>query len=266
MVGFAWKPATQTDDKPGMAAVLENSGVQTLALLPDLGSPPHLTQNDQPNGPPLAAADTVSAAWSPDGSKLAVALLRALGPPGQPKISGLFLFDPQGTLQSRLFLMPPNSVTGPQNLVFSPDGSQIAFELWRQPDLASRKRRWPVPYPGNRRRSARSCLAKGDAGAAQFSADGRQVFFLARRPDGGHDLCRINADGSGLTRLSDGQADVIRLRAFPAGGQTMSDAPIRSPIVLGRLLLAKGSGLWYTGEHLDSSPSARYRPARPLRR
>ena len=214
VVSYAWKPSS---GKPGLAATLENSGVQALALLPDLSSPPRLTQNDQPDGPPLAAADTVSTAWAPDGSKLAVALLRALGPPGQPKISGLFLFDADGKLQSRLFVMPPNSVTGPQSLVFSPDGSQIAFELWRQPDLASRARigLFLVPASGGGPR----VLVKGDAGAAQFSADGAQVFFLARRANGGHDLCRINTDGSGRTRLSDGKADVTGFALSPQGAK-----------------------------------------------
>ena len=215
VTAYAWKPSA---DKPGLAATLENNGVQALAILPDLSSAPRLTQNDQPDGPPLAAGDALSAAWSPDGSKLAVALLRALGPPGQPKISGLFLFDAQGNIQSRLFVMPPNSVTGPENPIFSPDGAQIAFEIWRQPDLANRARigLFVVPAAGG---GTPRLLAKGDAGLAQFSADGTQVFFLARRPDGGHDLCRITADGTGRTRLSDGKADVSSFALSPQGAK-----------------------------------------------
>jgi len=205
VVGFAWKPA-DAQGNPGMAATLDTNGVQTLAILPDLGSVPHVTQNDQPGGPPLAAADSLSAAWTPDGSHLATALLHVLGPPGQKTVSGLVLLDAQGNLQTRLFLTHPGDVSGPENPVISPDGSQITFEFWRQADLASRTRLglFLIPLNGGTPRD----LVKGDAGSAQFSADGQQVFFLVRRSDGGHDLYRINTDGSQPKRLSDGHADI----------------------------------------------------------
>ena len=212
VVGFDWKPGGSRSE-PGMAAVLENGGLQTLAILPTLGSAPRLTQNDQPDGPPLVAGDAVSPAWAPDGSHVAVAVLHILGAPGQPKVSGMVTLDAQGGPVSRLFLTPPGAAGGPENPVFSPDGSQIAFELWDQPDLASRRRLglFLVPDGGG----APRVLAKGDAGQPQFSRDGRQVFFLNRRADGGHDLCRINADGTGLSRVSDGKADVTGFALSP---------------------------------------------------
>ncbi len=211
-VGFSWKPAPDASH-PGLAAVLDSSGIQTLAVLPDLDSPPRLTQNDQPNGPPLAAADNISLAWAPDGSKMAVALLHVLGLPGGKKGSALLQFDPQGNAQNAVMPLLQDPAIGPQNPVFSPDGAQIAFEVWRQPDLASRVRLglFLVPATGGLPR----VLAKGDAGAAQFSADGAQVYFLARRRDGGHDLCRINTDGKGVSRLSDGHVDINSFALSP---------------------------------------------------
>lgn len=213
VVGFAWKPADEKGN-PGMAAALDTGGAQTLAILPDLGSAPRVTLNDQTGGPPLAAADSLSAAWTPDGTHLAVALLHILGAPAGKTVSGLALLDAQGNPQGPpLFLMPPGSVSGPENPVFSPDGSLIAFELWRQPDLASRTRLglFLMPLHGGQPRA----LVKGDAGSAQFSADGQQVFFLVRHANGKHDLYRINADGSQPKRLSDGRSDITGFSLSP---------------------------------------------------
>ena len=89
----------------------------------------------------------------------------------------------------------------------------IAFEVWRQADLASRTRLglYLIPAAGG----SPKLIAKGDAGAAQFSRDGRLLFFLQRRPDGGHDLFQEGVDGTGQTRLSDGHSDVTGFALSP---------------------------------------------------
>ncbi len=220
VTAFAWQPAAPDPLNPGLAAVLDTAGTQMLAVLPTLDGSPRLTQNDRPDGPPLAAADSVSPAWSPDGGKIAAALLHVAGLPAGQKASGLILLDAQGNLlrdvaggAPRPLFAVRDPAIGPQNPVYSPDGSLIAFEIWRQPDLASRVRLGLllIPAGGGTPRQ----IAKGDAGAAQFSADGRQIFFLQRRPDGGHDLFREGADGTGLTRLSDGRSDVTGFALSP---------------------------------------------------
>jgi len=200
------KPQVQAAADPGLAAVLDTGGVQTLAVLPSLSGPPRLSQNDKADGPPLAAADGVAPAWAPDGSKMAVALLHVQGLPGGKKASGLIQFDARGTPQTPLTPLIEDPAIGPLNPVYSPDGSLIAFELWRQVDLASRSRLglYSIPSGGG----SPKLIARGDAGSAQFSRDGGTVFFLQRRPDGGHDLFREGADGTALARLSDGRADV----------------------------------------------------------
>ena len=216
-VAFAWKPSADTNadaSRVGLAAVLETAGVQTLAVLPTLASPPRLTQNDKPGGPPLAAADRLSLAYAPDGTKLAVGMLHVQGLPGNQKISGLILFDADGTVKNPIVPPVRDPSIGPQNPVYSPDGTQVVFEIWQQADLASRKilglfivdaDGTGTPHP----------LARGDAEAAQFSPDGKQVFFLARRRDSGHDLYKISADGTSPVRLSDGHSDVTSFALSP---------------------------------------------------
>lgn len=213
VTAFAWQPSAPDPSNPGLAAVLDTSGIQTLAVLPTLDGSPRLSQNDQPNGPPLVAADGVAPAWAPDGSKMAVALLHVQGLKGGKKASGLIQFDARGTLQIPLIPIIEDPAVGPLNPAYSPDGSLIAFELWRQQDLASRTRLglFLIPSGGGTPRK----VAQGDAGAAQFSRDGSFLFFLERRPDGGHDLFREGVYGTGLTRLSDGKSDVTGFALSP---------------------------------------------------
>ena len=213
VTAFAWQPDAPAPANPGLAAVLDTGGIQTLAVLPTLDGAPRLTQNDQADGPPLAAADGVAPAWAPDGSKMAVALLHVQGLQGGKKASGLIQFDARGSLQMPLIPLIEDPAIGPLNPLYSPDGSLIAFELWRQTDLASRTRMglYLIPAGGG----TPKLIAKGDAGAAQFSHDGRLLFFLQRRPDGGHDLFRKGVDGVGLTRLSGGSSDVTGFALSP---------------------------------------------------
>ena len=214
-VAFAWNPTPGKNDAgPGLAAVLETAGVQTLAVLPALSSAPRLTQNDKPDGPPLAAADRISLAYAPSGTNMAVALLHVQGLPAGQRASGLILFDGSGSVQKPLLPLLKDPAVGPQNPVYSPDGTQIVFELWRQTDLASRQvlGLFIVDADGS---GTPHILAKGDAEDAQFSRDGKQVFFLARRAGSGHDLYRVDADGSSPVRLSDGHADVTSFALSP---------------------------------------------------
>ncbi len=213
VTAFAWQPSASDPLNPGLAAVLDVGGIQTLAVLPTLDAAPRLTQNDKPDGPPLAAADGLAPAWAPDGSKMAVALLHVQGLAGGKKASGLIQFDARGTGQAPLIPIIRDPAVGPLNPVYSPDGGLIAFEVWRQADLASRTRLglYIIPAGGG----TPKLIAPGDAGAAQFSRDGRQIFFLRRRADGGHDLFQEGVDGTGPARLSDGRSDVTGFALSP---------------------------------------------------
>lgn len=221
---YAWAPASGPDQQ-GLAAVEDRGDVQMLALLPSLGGAARDTQGQAPNVTPLAAADTMSLGWSPDGGLLAVAMLGVRWPaPGRPA-SGLFLLDSQGAPVSPQPLpLIADPTAGPQNPVFSPDGTQIAFEVWHGADLAHRRSvgLYLIPTSGG---AAPKTLARGDASEARFTADGQALLFLRARPDGGHDLCRVGLNGAGLVPLSDGRADVSAVAVSPqasgrAGGKS----------------------------------------------
>ena len=141
-------------------------------------------------------------------------MLHVQGLPAGQRASGLIQCDGAGSVQKPLLPLLPDPAAGPQDPVYSPDGSQLLFEVWRQTDLASRTilGLFIVDADGS---GTPHILAKGDAEDAQFSPDGKQVFFLARRPDGGHDLYRINADATSPTRLSDGHADITSFAVSP---------------------------------------------------
>lgn len=211
---YAWAPA-KTREEQGLAAVEDRGGVQTLALMPTLAGTPHESQDGQPNGPPLAAADTMSLAWSPEGGLLAVAMIGIQYPPPPRPSSGLILLDSQGApISQQILPLLPSPAAGPQNPIFSPDGGQIAFEIWQGPDLAHRHSvgLFSVPTGGG---SAPRRLFRGDATDARFAADSQTLYFLRRRPDGGRDLCRVGADGTNFARLSDGHADVESVAVSP---------------------------------------------------
>lgn len=212
VVRFAWRPAAADPENPGLAAVLDTGGIQTLAVLPTLDSAPRVTQNDKPDGPPLAAADAIAPAWTPDGSKMAVALLHVQGLTRGRKASGLVQFDAQGNVQNPLIPILQDPAIGPLNPLYSPDGSLLAFEMWRQTDLTNRACLGLFLLPTG---AMPKTLAQGDAGSAQFSLDGRQIFFLGRRPDGGRDLYRASLDAAGVKRLSDGHADIASYAVSP---------------------------------------------------
>lgn len=212
--GFQWAPGKDASAQ-ALAAREETADLQALVVQPSLGGKARDTQTNQPNSPPLAAAEAVTLGWSPSGSLLAAALLGVKGLPPGRALSAIALFDREGNPAGQKPLaLTTNAVTGPQFPVFSPDGAQIAFELWQQPDLAhghclglfvvSVDGATP-PHP----------VARGDAQQAHWAPDGQSLLFLRQRAGGGHDLWRVGAAGGSPTRLSDGKADISWFSVSP---------------------------------------------------
>jgi dipeptidyl aminopeptidase/acylaminoacyl peptidase len=210
---FAWSPAKNG----GVAAIEDNGEVQVLALSSGVNSTPVDVRTTPQGAVPLLSADTISLGWSPDGSLLAVGVLGIQGLPTPG--SGIVLFEPDGTqAPGRPPFAVPNASLGPQNPVFSPDGTEIVFEAWSEPNLASLRRLglYAVPVDGS---SQPRLLYRGDTSKAQFAPDGSTIFFLLARKSGGHDLCRIGLDGTGFQRLSSDSGDVTGFSISPQTSQ-----------------------------------------------
>lgn len=214
IVNFAWTPAKDRAQQ-GLAATEDVNGTQALVVLPTLGGNARDTRDDAPGSPPLAAANALTLGWSPDGALLAVALLGVAGLPAGQQASAVTLFDGQGNSSGqRPLAIVSSASSGPQDPVFTPDGTRIVFELYQGSDLAHQRvvGLFSVPVDGSA--PPRPIIA-GPVQDAKFSADGQSLYFLRGRPDGGHDLCRAAADGSGIVRLSDGRADVTSVAVSP---------------------------------------------------
>ncbi len=214
--GYQWAPGKDTDAQ-ALAAREETADLQALVVLPSLGGKARDTQTDQPNSPPLAAAEAVTVGWSPSGSLLAAALLGVKGLPPGRALSAIVLFDREGNPAGQKPLaVTTGATTGPQSPVFSPDGTEIAFELWQQPDLAHARclGLFVVPVDGS---TPPRSVTRGDAHAALWAPDGQSILFLRGRAGGGSDLCRVGVDGTGLRRLSDGTADISGFCLSPQG-------------------------------------------------
>ncbi len=211
---FHWAPGKDTGTQ-ALAAREETADLQALVVQPGLGDKARDTQTDQPNSPPLAAAEAVTVGWSPSGSLLAAGLLGVKGLPPGRALSAIALFDREGNPAGQKPLaVTTNAAAGPQYPVFSPDGTQIAFELWQQPDLARAHCLGLFVIPVDGSAPPRS-LAPGDARQAQWTPDGQALLFLRLRSGGGRDLWRVGANGAGLTRLSDGTADISWFSVSP---------------------------------------------------
>ena len=211
MTAFSWSP-TRDRASQGLAAVEESGGIQALVLLPTLTDKP---RDARDNGGPLAAADTLTLNWSPDGALLAVALVGVPGLPTGQHLSAMLLFDAQGNSagQHPLAIYRGPGI-GPEHPVFSSDGTQVVWETWVGADLAHQHSAGLFAAPVDGSAPPRSIYSK-TAEDVHFSQDGRTLYFLQTRPDTGHDLCRIGLDGGDFTRLSDGRSDITSVAVSP---------------------------------------------------
>lgn len=211
ITSFSWLPSSDLEQM-GIAAVEDTAGVQGVILLPTLTSKPISTHA---NGSPLAAAENVSVAWSPDGGLLAVALMGAQGPQQGREISALILLDSQGNISGqRPLAIFPTGALGPQHPVFTPDGARVVAEVWDGSDLAHEHSvgLLSAPVDGS---SPGQPLYKGAAIDPRFSRDGKTMYFLKDGADGRSQICKIGVDGSGFKAISSQDANTTAFVLSP---------------------------------------------------
>lgn len=197
---YWWQPSSSSKPQNGaIAAVQEDeaAGLQAVAILPKLGGDPQM----------VAEGDNVSCGWSPDGTTLAIAALGFKGPGGK-MFSGLLLCGPDGKVAPPPLPLSENIAVGPQNPAFNPDGTQIAFEIWNQPDIAKRTIEGLAVTQvsgGN----GIAMLVRGDATRIRWSPDGAHALYLmpSAADKDKEDIWEMNPDGSNQVNLTQGQGD-----------------------------------------------------------
>lgn len=138
-------------------------------------------------------------AWSPDGRRIAFVSSRLEDLESDDYGSDLYVIDVDGTGLRRVTTTPP-ATRGDSGPVWSPDGQRLAFVRSSSEGVSDI---YVVePDDGRVRRLTRA----GRAGEPAWSPDGRRIVFTQVVPAGETeqaDLFVVNADGSGLRRLTD---------------------------------------------------------------
>ena len=200
--GIAGVQSLSSEENPMDAAKL---GDQVIRALPPDGQRAEI----------LDFGREVSAAWEPNGNRLACAfselqMADTSGPNGL--VSGIHLWQ-FGTGNKRpeptVVLLSAGQLIEPKNIAWSPDGKTLAFELWALkgpgerellgiatlPITASVKLTKPEAIPGLVMLA--TAIAEARPQNPVWSPDGSRLLYELSRPDGGHDLCVVNSDGTG---------------------------------------------------------------------
>lgn len=188
----AWSPDekallfVQSTDRGREAYVVEKSRAQLLA--PDSEIRPL----------PVMVARSLDVAWAPRGERVVSAYINGNGK------HGLHFVDLQ-TLESRDLILSEGDTVGCARPAFSPDGRKIAFEMWSVRE--GNPNRCQGVYVINVSGGAPKQVMAGDAREPSWSPDGKRLVCTVAREDGGRDIWRVNADGTGATNLTKGKGD-----------------------------------------------------------
>jgi Tol biopolymer transport system component len=141
-------------------------------------------------------------AWSPDGKRIAFVRngdlwVAPVGGGGLRKVADDATWPSWGP--RLVYEVERGGTTQLRGPAWSPDGRLIAYECLRDDH-------WDVCIASSDLRLVRVLKTGGDAFAPAWSPDGRRIAFIGDR-DGNDQLYVVNADGSGIVRLTTGQAD-----------------------------------------------------------
>jgi Tol biopolymer transport system component len=146
---------------------------------------------------PIIGGQEVHIALSPDGTQLAVTVMgnRQVG-----HLVALYNLVTE-TLQP---LWQGKSDLAPGMVTWAPEGTHLAFEMWRVRD--DEKDRAGIGVMGIGDPEPR-LIVKGNLMTPTWSQGGTSLVYVKFREDGKRDLWVVNADGSDARRLTDGTAD-----------------------------------------------------------
>lgn len=186
-----WSP-----NRRSLALVEDSDAGQSATVREDFETP-----DRDPIG--LTIAGNVNLAWSRKGYDIAAAIIARKGSEGK-RTNGLLVAD-LSNMDARDILSTEGDTTGPGNPAWSPDGTQIAFEMRQvrngHPD------RCVGLYVINAKGGKPRLLVKGAAMDPTWSADGRYLAYTLAREDGKRDIWRVGVDGKGAANLTNGDGD-----------------------------------------------------------
>jgi len=177
---------------------------ESIVMLPSIeGGEPYLLAQ--------AGANMVGMDWFPDGKRFAVTLSAS------PNGHGLLVYrTDEKYMAPRWILAAKNYTAAPENPAVSPDGKQVAFEVWRMDSAENRELLGIAALPTESNTTliinrpadvAKIPLKiKGSATRPQWSPDGTRLLYSMPGPSG-RDLWVANADGSNPVNLTRGQGD-----------------------------------------------------------
>lgn len=151
---------------------------------------------------PVVVADSVDLAWAREGYRIAAAFVGRRGQDGSTT-NGIMAADLSSMKGGDILLMGNDA--GPGDPAWSPDGTLIAFELWKVRNHARDKcvGLYVVSADGGKPR----LLVKGEAGSPTWSPDGGHLAYTLVGKDGNRDIWSIGVDGKGAVNLTNGEGD-----------------------------------------------------------
>jgi Tol biopolymer transport system component len=165
----------------------------------------------------VAAANSVTFSWHPDGQQVYAAMLGAKTAT-PTTFSGIVAFSPGGApTQTQPLAFVKSDTLGPADPEISPNGSQILFTVVNQPDLAHRQiiglflQSLVTATPPKQ-------LARGPISGVQWSPDSVKILALLPHPrSSSHDLWVISADGSSPPiNITQGSGDITSAAWSPS--------------------------------------------------